>query len=600
MHTKKKQSCIRSVLNVILRNWSVLLCFEMFYRGIGFLFLFPLIRYLLSLLPGLTGEVYLGQDNIFLILEHPLAVLLLIGILLLAGSYIYFEITAFFLYSENGWNQKTVTIWGLWKEAAGKAASLLQPKRLPVFLLLPVLLLSVFSLLSGYMQNFIFPEFILEFLKGNLVLAGIFVAAIFLFHLLLFQYLFGFPSLLFQGNSFKDSWKESRSLLKHKKLRMAGKLIFYFFSFLLAMIAITVVFVLVLAGFVEVIYETLEARSQFQLYFSKFQGVWTIVSGAITSVFFCALIVVLYHQRREEIPPEKQILPKNIRKRLIRAATVFATFALLLVFSESELGGRAWYPGFPTEIIAHRAGATFAPENTLAALQMAIDHGASIAEIDVQQLKDNTLIVLHDSNLKRITGLDKNVWEVDYETVQKLDAGSHFSERFAGEPIPTLEAFLIAAKDKIQLMIELKATGYENNLVENTLALIEQYGMQKQCMIASMDRKLLEQAKKQNPEIPTVYITVLLFSGNYNLKDLDAYSVETTSLTSGLVLQAHLQDKKVYAWTANSEDTIDKILRCGADGIVTDNPLLAENYIREVNENLWINELTDLFFPKID
>ncbi len=79
---------------------------------------------------------------------------------------------------------------------------------------------------------------------------------------------------------------------------------------------------------------------------------------------------------------------------------------------------------FYTTAIAHRAGAEMAPENTLAAIEEASHAKADYAEIDVQETKDGELIVLHDSNFKRTTGVDKNVWDVNYNEVKTYDAGS--------------------------------------------------------------------------------------------------------------------------------------------------------------------------------
>ena len=161
-------------------------------------------------------------------------------------------------------------------------------------------------------------------------------------------------------------------------------------------------------------------------------------------------------------------------------------------------------------IIAHRAGAAFAPENTLAALEAAISAGADSAEIDVQQTQDGTLIIMHDTNFKRTTGYDSQVWDTPYDIVQTLDAGSFFAPEFANEPIPTLEMMLAAAKNRIHLMIELKSSGHERQLVETTLALIQKYGMEDQCSIASMDSAILQQTKAINPSIETVLILSLI------------------------------------------------------------------------------------------
>ena len=72
--------------------------------------------------------------------------------------------------------------------------------------------------------------------------------------------------------------------------------------------------------------------------------------------------------------------------------------------------------------------------------------------------------------------------------------------------------------------------------------------------------------------------------------------METTSLTSIMLLQAHIEGKRVYAWTANRENNIEKILRMGADGLVTDNPELARYYQNTEGENLLLQSLTDILY----
>lgn len=117
------------------------------------------------------------------------------------------------------------------------------------------------------------------------------------------------------------------------------------------------------------------------------------------------------------------------------------------MFSESELGGAFISQTYTRpKVIAHRSGALFAPENTIAALKHAISIGVVMVEIDVQQLKDGSLVLLHDDSFNRTAGKNKKVCEVDYNEVQTYDAGSWFSPKFAGEPIPTLDDFLKHAK----------------------------------------------------------------------------------------------------------------------------------------------------------
>ena len=590
---------IRNVFGIVLRNWSTLLCFEMIYRWFGFAFLFPFIRYLISLLPSFAGETYLGQENLWVIFRHPPAILLLLAVLLLAGSYIYFEIIALILYSDKGWNRTTISIWGLWKESARKALSLFSLRRLPVFLLLPLMMLSVFAMTSVYLQMFQIPEFIMEFLIGEPLLLWLFIFVIIIMHVFLFFYFLGFPSLLLNRHSFLQSFKESLSLLRGKKLKALGRLAGYMFLFQIFMAVIALLTLVMLAGSARLFYMPADRRTMFEFYFIKWEGVWQIASGVFLSVFLCTAMVVFYHHYRADKRPAHIRSRQSFRHLGVRLLTIVITIAALLIFSETEIATQIWYPlHSQTMLVAHRAGAAFAPENTLAALNQSIENGADMAEIDVQQLKDNTLVVMHDTNFKRTTGTDLNVWEADYETVRGLDAGAAYSSRYTGEPIPTLEEMLSAARDKIQLMIELKASGHEKDLVEQTLDLVYKTGMQEQCMIASMNLELLRQVKKLRPEMKTVYISVLLLSRQYDLEYLDAYSIETTSLSAGLVSQAHYQDKQVYVWTANSEWSIQKILRCRADGLVTDNIPLAKYESDDAGWDFILNEVTDLFFPE--
>lgn len=73
----------------------------------------------------------------------------------------------------------------------------------------------------------------------------------------------------------------------------------------------------------------------------------------------------------------------------------------------------------------------------------------------------------------------------------------------------------------------------------------------------------------------------MAFSERYDLPYVDGYSVETGFLTAELVAMLQTDGKKVYAWTANSDASILKIIRMGTDGLVTDNPPLAEFFLSD-------------------
>ncbi|WP_052866047.1 glycerophosphodiester phosphodiesterase [Streptomyces niger] len=120
--------------------------------------------------------------------------------------------------------------------------------------------------------------------------------------------------------------------------------------------------------------------------------------------------------------------------------------------------------GGPT-VIAHRGAAEYAPENTLAAVDEADRRDVEWVENDVQRTKDGKLVVIHDATLKRTTDAEKvypkrSPWRVGDFTaaeIAKLDAGSWFGKKFAGQRVPTLASYLDRLDDNDQsLLLEIK------------------------------------------------------------------------------------------------------------------------------------------------
>lgn len=111
-----------------------------------------------------------------------------------------------------------------------------------------------------------------------------------------------------------------------------------------------------------------------------------------------------------------------------------------------------------TQLIAHRGVSFEAPENTLAAFQLAIDMGVDCIEMDLHLTSDGVPVVIHDSSLKRTTNAsgDFSIEELTLEQAKELDAGSWFSSEFAGEKIPTLKEVLALQRKGVKLMLEIK------------------------------------------------------------------------------------------------------------------------------------------------
>ncbi len=106
--------------------------------------------------------------------------------------------------------------------------------------------------------------------------------------------------------------------------------------------------------------------------------------------------------------------------------------------------------------MAHRGAKKFAPENTLPAIEKAIQLGVDFAEVDVQSTRDGHLVIMHDPDVDRTTNGRGFVYDMSLDQVKTLDAGVRFHADFEGVRVPTLDEALDAAKGRIQLCIHWK------------------------------------------------------------------------------------------------------------------------------------------------
>lgn len=112
------------------------------------------------------------------------------------------------------------------------------------------------------------------------------------------------------------------------------------------------------------------------------------------------------------------------------------------------------------ELIAHRGNAAEYPENTLPALRSALELGARYVEFDVQLSADRYPVLLHDSNLKRTAGIDRNALEMKWSELAEVSVNeeSRFLKRYTDVGIPTLSqaVSLLATYPHATAFVELK------------------------------------------------------------------------------------------------------------------------------------------------
>lgn len=147
--------------------------------------------------------------------------------------------------------------------------------------------------------------------------------------------------------------------------------------------------------------------------------------------------------------------------------------------------------------VAHRGFSGKAPENTLAAVHMALELPfVRWLEIDVQLTRDGVPVVIHDYSLDRTTNGHGKIREMSFEQIRRLDAGGWKGRAFRGEKIPSLEEVLTLASGHVRLNIELKTV---NNLYpgleQAVMDLVLTKNMIQDVVLTSFDEGTLQRIK---------------------------------------------------------------------------------------------------------
>lgn len=260
-----------------------------------------------------------------------------------------------------------------------------------------------------------------------------------------------------------------------------------------------------------------------------------------------------------------------------------AGLAFTLLFSPLSQAFAAETPGDLRKVdnVAHRGASAYAPENTIAAFDKAVEMKADYIEIDVQRSKDGKLVVIHDTTVDRTTDGSGKVGNLTFKELRNLDAGSWKGEQFTGAQIPTFDEILDRYHGKIGILIELKSPELYPGIEENVAGKLKERNLDK-----PQNEKIIVQSfnhnsmKKMNELLPKVPVGVLTSSSADTTEQAlqefstyaDYFNPSYGIVTPDLVNQVHSLGMKIGSWTARSQEAADFLLDVGVDAIITDYP----------------------------
>lgn len=592
-------------------HWKPLILFEILWKLVTLLVIAPACAGLIQLAIQLAKLKYLTTSNLLQFLRSPWTILLLAVLLLLAALYTLFEIAAVCTCFRQSRFQKVRTTLG--RMVRSGLQSVLHFFRgggpFLVLHLLVLIPLMQFSATSGIFTAMGIPDFLAYYMTKKEFLLPIYVAAIILCCLLSVRWVFS--SVLFTQNqcSYRSARATSVQLVRGRFWQTFFSVLVwnccYFAALLVFLCMITVVVLMVIraTGSNDLIMS--QAMRILKLLIQIVLWSFSFFATPICMAHLTALLEKRCVQMPEVVLPEPVPLSRSAkpfrRSTAVLTACCFtaAALGLNLSYVYSVFTGKANFRlalfQNPT-VMAHRGLSADAPENTLYAFSDAISVGADFIELDVQQTRDGVLVVMHDSNLKRTTGVNKDIWDVDYADIQNLDAGSWFDPAYANARIPTLEETLQFVDKRAKLNIEIKPTKHGSDTLEQDVAeLITQYQYTDACYVTSFSYGSLKKVKEVNPEIRTGYLMSVAYGQFYSLKYADAFSLNKVFVTSQVVNAAHQQGKQIFAWTVNSMSEVRSLCNLHVDSIITDDPVMVQNVISRDSTGETLRSVLDYF-----
>ena len=229
--------------------------------------------------------------------------------------------------------------------------------------------------------------------------------------------------------------------------------------------------------------------------------------------------------------------------------------------------------------IAHRGASSYAPENTFAAFDLAVEMGISDIELDVQFTSDLHIIVIHDETLDRTTDSTGPVSQMTLDQIKSLDAGSWFDERFAGERVHTLSEVFERYKNKLRFHIEIKPKEAQG-LASKTCDVIRQHAVTDDSVITSFWKQWLIESRSYAPEISTGWLVPRGYETAWDdtiIKEAlqEGFSQicpRASLISSGLVGTLHDNGFDVRCWGVFNEELMVKVVESGADAMTINFP----------------------------
>jgi len=577
--------------------WQHMAVTSILYQVIAFAVLTPFTALLLRLLVSTSGDVVVADEQILFFLLRPVG---LLGLVVFAGvslAIVSLQQACLMVIAFGAAHARRVRpmtslryVGARWRAVLSLAARIVVRALATAAPFLAAAGAAYLWLLTEFDINFYLDQKPREFWIAVGVIGPILATMATLLVYRSLAWLLALPTLMFEQTSPRQALTLAADRIRGKRRGTAQLLVAWGLGAMALSWLITAL--VALLGRITMPWVA-GSPALVMLFFSVLVMLWLVSEQIVTFINAAAFALLVTRLYRREHPAstapsdwgeQLEGLADAAQPRLSRGAFVgLLAVALVIGFGVAALAVNDLEGQSDVEITAHRGASMFAPENSLAAVQRAIDDGTDWVEIDVQESADGRVVVVHDSDFMKLAGVRTKVWEATYADLQQIDIGSSFAAAFADQRTPLLSEVLQLARGHAGVNIELKYYGHDEMLEQRVVDIVEALGMQDQVVVMSLKNEAVRKMRGLRPDWTLGLLTAVAI-GDLTRADADFLAVNAGLATAPFVRNAHRAGKQVLVWTINDPITAAAMISRGVDGIITDDPAMGQRVKAAFNE----------------
>lgn len=567
-----------------------LLTFYLFFTGLTLAALTPLFSGALAALRPVTGQAAISTGGLVQFVISPGGLLWLAATATIATLLVILQQAGMtWIAASGGHREYRIALSALWAVARNfrklSALALLQVTG-HLLLAMPFLLTVILAyhfLISPhdvYYLRLERPPVVWWFMGVSAIAAlGIAVCNGWLY----LRWILSVPLVLLEGHGAREALKLSNHYVHGQRLPATGALLAGLAGLVVLPVLVTLGFQMVGSQVLPRLPERMDILMPVTLAFVALYILFTIT---LAFAGIAAYSMLIYSVFRRATGHHQRVSIKDLPKQAGPKAWGAEVLVIVLAVGQAWFVLQSFEQQDEVSITAHRGSAFKAPENTLSAIEQAIEDGADYIEIDVRMTADGVPVLWHDADMRRVFGLDGKISGITLAEARERDAGSWFGPDFSHERIATLEEVIATTRGRAGLYVDIKPDPATPELTSEVVRLLQQLDAVEGTVIAAAEWYVLAEARSLEPALKTTLLAQFIVGPLWE-QSFDILGLRQNRVTPAAVAQTRQSGNELHVWTVNNPNAMSRFIDMGVDNIITDRPdVLAELLERR-------SELTD-------